>query len=72
MTLPELATALRDAVNGASEGEVVVSIHLFGIKHERDLRNVPLKALVSAARIHASYVTEIRKGMNLAQYVTLR
>ena len=72
MSPSELATALREAINRAPEGEVVVSIHLFGIRHERDLHGLSLKALVREARIPVSYQTEIRKGMNLAKYVTAK
>lgn len=72
MPIPDLAKSLRGAVERAPEGEIVVSIHLFGIRHERELRDVSLRQLVDAARIHRSYVTEIRKGMKLAEYVRPR
>lgn len=72
MLFPELALELRDAVRRANAGEIVVSIHLFGIRNERSLRGVPLKELVDAAGIPASYHTEIHKGMKLAKYVSIR
>jgi len=50
----------------------VVSIHLFGIKWAAELIHVSLPDLVSRANINAPYATEIRKGMNLAPYVTLK
>jgi len=72
MSPSELATALRETVRRAPEGEVVVSIHLFGIRHVGELQGVPLKALVREARIPRSYHTEIRKGMKLAEFVILK
>jgi hypothetical protein len=72
MAVAQLALTLRNAVNRAGEGEVVVSIHLFGIENARELQDVPLREVVDAAHLQKSYVTEIRKGMNLAKYVTVR
>ena len=69
MTFTELATELHDAVLRAPEGDIVVSIHLFGIRRARELQGVSLKDLVKAARIPQSYHTEIHKGMRLAEYV---
>jgi 5-methylcytosine-specific restriction protein B len=72
MALADLSAALREAVEGAPYGERVVSIHLFGIDHARELRGVPLKQLVRNARIPSSYGTEIAKGMKLAEFVRRR
>ena len=69
MDIIKLAAALRRAVDKAPYGEKVVTIHLFGIDHERDLRGISLKQLVDAAGINVTYATEINKGMNLAAYV---
>jgi hypothetical protein len=71
MTLSELAAELNEAVSKAPEGEIVVSIHLFGIRRAKDLDGVSLKDLVKAARIPQSYHTEIHKGMRLAEYVRI-
>ena len=72
MTIAELALQLRESVNGAADGERVVSIHLFGIRRARELQGVSLKDLVRIAGIPASYHTEVYKGMRLAEYVTLK
>ena len=72
MQVPELARALREAVNRAPEGERVVSIHLFGIRHARDLREVSLRDVVDGAGIPRSYVTEVHKGMRLAEHVVAK
>ena len=68
----DLVLALRDAWRNAPPGDVVVRIHLFGIRHAKSLAGVNLNALVEAAGIPKPYSTEIRKGMRLADYVTLK
>jgi hypothetical protein len=68
----ELAQALREAWSQAPDGDVVVRIHLFGIRHAAALQGVSLGALVDAAEIPKPYATEIRKAMRLADYVTLK
>ena len=72
MTVAQLATTLKNAIDRAPEGEIVVSIHLFGIRHARELESVSLRELVEAAHVHKSYATEIRKGMKLAEYVQVK
>jgi hypothetical protein len=67
-----LIRALRDAREQAPDGDVVVRIHLFGIRHARQLQGVDLKALTQAAGVPTTYATEIRKGMRLADWVTLK
>jgi hypothetical protein len=69
---PNLARALHDAWAQAPEGDVVVRVHLFGITHSEALEGVNLRELVAAAEIPKPYATEIRKGMRLADYVTLK
>ncbi len=68
----DLVLALREAWKDAPPGDVVVRIHLFGIRHAADLEGMNLKDLVTAAGIPAPYSTEIRKGMRLADYVTIK
>lgn len=65
-----LVRALREAREQAPDGDVVVRIHLFGIRHARQLQGMDLKALAQAARVPTTYATEIRKGMRLAEWVT--
>lgn len=67
-----LVRLLREARNQAPPGNIVVRIHLFGIQHADDLSGVDLGELVAAAGIPKPYATEIRKGMRLADYVTLK
>lgn len=72
MTRADLARSLREARERASEGNIVVSIHLFGIEHAEELQGENLRDLVAAAGIPKPYATEIRKGMRLAEHVTLK
>ncbi len=67
-----LSRTQHDAWAQAPEGDIVVRIHLFGIRHADDLQGVDLRRLVDAAGIPKPYATEIRKGMRLAEYVTLK
>lgn len=61
----ELVRALREAREQAPDGDVVVRIHLFGIRHASRLDGVDLKALARAAGVPETYATEIRKGVTL-------
>lgn len=58
----------RDEVGGGK----AISIHLFAIKYADDIGDLPLKEIVAGASLPSSYATEIRKGINLAQYVVIR
>ena len=68
----DLVRDLREAREQAPEGDVVVRIHLFGIRHARALAGVNLRVLVQLAGVPKPYMTEIRKGMRLADYVTVK
>lgn len=68
----DLVRALHDAWSQAPEGDIVVRVHLFGIENAEALTGVNLKDLVADAEIPAPYATEIRKGMRLADYVSLK
>lgn len=70
MTTEELTRALRDAVLGAEDGNKVVAIHLFGIRYAEALDGRNLAELVDRAGLGKSWVTEIRKGVRLAEFVT--
>ncbi|MEQ1935306.1 MAG: hypothetical protein ABL962_15710 [Fimbriimonadaceae bacterium] len=56
----------------APKGEQAVHVHLFGIKYADQVDGMPLKELAIEAGIPASYGTEIRKGINLAKYVSFK
>jgi 5-methylcytosine-specific restriction protein B len=57
---------------GATDGEKAVSIHLFGIKFAEQLSGASLREIAVRAGVDESYATEIRKGMNLAKYVSVK
>lgn len=67
-----LVRLLREAWADAPAGQIVVRIHLFGIRHARELEGVNLKALAEAAGVPVTYATEINKGMRLADWVDLK
>lgn len=72
MTVSELADELRKAYEASEEGKKVVSIHLFGIRRAKQLETHSCNEVAVLAGIPPSYATEIRKGMNLAEYVSIR
>ncbi len=67
-----LVRELHDAWANAPEGDIVVRIHLFGIRNARRLDGVNLRALAEAAEIPLTYATEIHKGIRLADWVVLK
>ena len=68
----ELAQKLKAAYERPGAGGKVVEIHLFGIRHAERLKGVSLPNLLERAGMNESYKTEIRKGMNLAPFVSAR
>lgn len=72
VTVAELTRRLDEAAHHAPEGEIVVSIHLFAIRHAPDLRTVSIPEVIAAAGARKSYVAEMHKGVKLAQSMTLK
>jgi hypothetical protein len=72
MNSKELSGALKRAYFGAAEREKAVSVHLFGIEYAGHLDGHSLVEIVDGAGLNKSYAVEVRKGMNLARYVTLK
>jgi len=68
----DLAKRLAAAYNGAAKSEKVVQIHLFGIQHASVLGSVSLPDLLGRAGMPASYKTELRNGMRLSRFVSLK
>lgn len=66
----ELIKKLADMYFNALKGEAATMIHLFGIKYASELEIFNIKDIVIRAGLHESYKTEVRKGMNLAKYVS--
>ena len=69
--MKDLADELRVACKAAKKGDIVVTIHLFGIEHAPVLKGLDLKALAARAGISETYGTELRKGVRLADYVAI-
>jgi hypothetical protein len=73
MTIEEAARLLKEMVDhGHATKEVVVQIHLFGIRYAEAIDGMPLGELTARAGISDTYKTEIRKAINLARYVQER
>jgi len=70
MTEKELSNKLAEMYNNAQPKEQVTMIHLFGIKYASEIEKYRIKDIILGAGLHESYNTEVRKGMNLAKYVT--
>ncbi len=68
----DLVQKLSQTLLAASKGDRVVTIHLFGIMHVKELRGVNLSELAERAGAGASFGTELRKGMRLAEFVELK
>ena len=72
MAVRDLADQLRMDVDRAAPGYRMVTIHLFGIKHEPELRGVPLPEVVAEAGLQKSLAVEVHKGMRLAEFVRVK
>jgi hypothetical protein len=72
MTTEQLANELRDAYGRAPRGDKVVAIHLFGIRNAANLGGHSAQDVAERAGIGRSFGTEIRKGMRLAEHVSLK
>ncbi len=74
MNVNELSEKLREMYRGASQGDAVVMVHLFGIKYANEIREsgASPKEIVLGAGMSESYGVEVNKGINLAKFVQVR
>lgn len=72
MQISEASRVLADMYRQAADREKVISVHLFGIRYADQIRNISPKEIAIGAELPESYGTEIRKGINLSKYVTIR
>ena len=74
MTLIELGTKLSEMYHNAPKGDSVAMIHLFGIKYAYEIKESKFskKDIIIQSGISLSYLTELTKGVKLAEYVTLK
>jgi len=72
MTLNELGNKLSEMYNDAPKGDAVAMIHLFGIKYANEIKqsDYSKKDIIKQSGISTSYLTELTKGVKLAEYVT--
>jgi 5-methylcytosine-specific restriction protein B len=71
MQIERLATILNERVERAAKGERVTQIHLFGIEYADEIGSAA-NQVAEASDIDDSYAVEIRKGMKLADHVSLK
>lgn len=67
-----LVAELEKAYNSYGNGLRMTNIHLYGIKFANELKGIDLVELSVRATDKKSFSTEIRKGMKLAEFVTLK
>ena len=72
MTLDEAAETLAREYGAAKRGEMVLSIHLFGIKYADEIGGLSVPGIVRKSGLSDTYVTEVHKGIKLAKHVRLR
>jgi 5-methylcytosine-specific restriction protein B len=74
MTINELGAALSNLYHNAPNGDKVAMIHIFGIKHAKELTATRFNKVQVAktAGIPESYFVEINKGIKLAKYVAIK
>ncbi|MCB1343057.1 MAG: hypothetical protein KDK24_18705 [Pseudooceanicola sp.] len=71
-TTDDLSKVLKDRYETAQDREQVTQIHLFGIEFADVLEGHAINDIAELATGHRSYGTEIRKGIRLAKYVSLK
>ena len=72
MRASDLSAEFGKRYHSAAKGQTVVTIHLFGIEFADQLSGHNLKEICAAARVPSAYGTELRKGMRLAEFVSLK
>jgi len=71
MNVKELGLKLREMYIDAPKGDSVAMIHLFGITFANEINKFdnPKKEIIKISGISESYITELSKGIKLADYV---
>ena len=72
MTEAQLAEILKERYTSAEKREMVTAIHLFGVEFADRLDGVSINDVAELGTGHRSYGTEIRKGIRLSKYVSLK
>ena len=71
MNTEQLGKMLAADLKSAQAGDRAVTVHLFGIKYASEIGSAANDVAI-AAGISAKYGTEIRKGMKLARFVSIK
>ncbi len=72
MTPDRASNILKKMIDAAANGERATTVHLFGITHSTELDGMQLQEIAEGAGLTKSWGTEIRKGINLSQYVIVK
>ena len=67
-----LINELKHMYSNAPNGYQMSMIHLFAIKYAKELKKYTLKTIAILATGKASFATEISKGINLANFVSIK
>jgi hypothetical protein len=71
-TTDALIAELKKRYDTAGKREVVTAIPLFGVAFADDLDGQPISEIAERVIGHRSFGSEIRKGMRLAKYVSVK
>ena len=72
MTNEEAAWILREMYHAGGTrggGRKTTAMHMFGIKYANDISRLHVGEILHQAGISHSYLTEVYKGVRLAEYV---
>ena len=72
MSIDDLSSEFGNRYHAAANGMKVVTIHLFGIEFAAELQGHSLSDICLGADVPTSYGTELRKGMLLAEFVSIK
>jgi len=74
MTPQELADILFHMRRDAPNGEISTMVHLFGIRYVDEIGEcgASVNKIVELSNVPDSYYVEVRQGMRVARYVSLR
>ena len=71
MNIETASKLLATMYRNAPSGKKAAAVHLFGIKYADEIRNMSTKDIAIGADLPESYKTEINKGINLAEFVSI-
>jgi hypothetical protein len=72
MQIEELARLLKSAVVSAEEREKSTAFHLFGVRYASAFDTISAHEVAVRAGFTKNWGAEIRKGVRLARYVSIK